>query len=361
MSEQLRILVTGGAGFIGSAVIRYILFNTEHQVINVDKLTYAGNLESLNHVKDSTNYSFYETDICDKKKILNLINDCKPTHIMHLAAESHVDRSIDSPEDFINTNILGTYSLLEAFRDLYLRCDDLERNNMRFHHISTDEVYGDLKNSNQFFTEQTPYDPSSPYSASKAASDHIVRAWSKTFNLPTLVTNCSNNYGPYHFPEKLIPHIILNAINGNELPIYGDGMQIRDWLYVDDHANALYKVATEGKIGETYNIGGNNEKTNLEVVHTICEILEELAPIKPNNINYYKDLITFVADRPGHDLRYAIDASKIYKELGWKPSETFDSGLRKTVKWFLENHDWWENILSGRYKMNRMGNQINER
>ncbi len=355
MKNQYKFLVTGGAGFIGSAVVRNILNKTNHMVINIDKLTYAGNLESLKSVENLANYSFHEIDICNKNQIYDLINHFKPTHIMHLAAESHVDRSIDGPEDFIKTNIYGTYSLLEATRKYLKTAPELVNESFRFHHISTDEVFGDLDESDQLFNEFTPYDPSSPYSASKAASDHLVRAWNKTYNIPTLITNCSNNYGPYHFPEKLIPHVILNALNGKKLPIYGNGQQIRDWLYVDDHADALYHVITRGRVGETYNIGGNNEKTNLEVVHSICEILDELVPNKSNDSNHFKDLITFVPDRPGHDKRYAIDSTKIQKELNWKPSESFDSGLRKTIKWFIENREWWENILSGDYKMHRLG------
>ena len=351
----MKVLVTGGAGFIGGAVVRQIVFNSTYQVINLDKLTYAGNLESLSNINASSRYIHENVDICNFQSVLEVFKRHKPTCVMHLAAESHVDRSIDAPADFINTNIIGTFSLLEASRSYYEELDEVNKKQFRFHHISTDEVYGDLGSTDALFTELTPYSPSSPYSASKAASDHLVRAWGRTYSLPVIITNCSNNYGPYHFPEKLIPHIILNAIHGKLLPIYGDGSQIRDWLYVEDHARALIKVLNEGKIGETYNIGGRNEKTNLEVVETICSLLEELAPEKPLGINKYRDLIRFVEDRPGHDKRYAIDASKIEYELGWVPQETFDTGLRKTVKWYLDNKSWWERVLSGTYRMERMG------
>lgn len=334
------ILVTGGAGFIGSAVIRYLINETDYHVINVDKLTYAGNLESLISVSNNPRYAFEHVDICDAKEIQRIFTQHRPDIIMHLAAESHVDRSIDGPGDFIQTNIVGTYTLLEQARAYWTNLEAEKKTGFRFHHISTDEVYGDLEGTEDLFTETTPYAPSSPYSASKASSDHLVRAWSRTFNLPTIVTNCSNNYGPYHFPEKLIPLIILNALAGKPLPVYGKGNQIRDWLYVEDHARALVLVATTGKIAETYNIGGHNEKQNIEVVKTICELLEELAPNKPKGITHYKELITFVTDRAGHDVRYAIDASKIAKELNWKPQETFDSGIRKTVQWYLDNQDW---------------------
>lgn len=357
MNKNLRFVVTGGAGFIGSAVIRKIIGQTKHKVVNVDKLTYAGNLQSLKEVQDAPNYSFQKIDICNKKEILKLFNEFKPSHVIHLAAESHVDRSIDDPSEFIKTNIFGTYSLLEAFHEYSAVLPQSQQLTLRFHHVSTDEVFGDLAGKVELFNESTPYAPSSPYSASKAASDHIVRAWYKTYGIPTLITNCSNNYGPFHFPEKLIPHTILSALEGSSIPIYGDGSQIRDWLFVDDHAEALLKVATYGKIGQTYNIGGNNEKTNLEVVNAICSILDELVPHKPKGISAFRELITFVADRPGHDLRYAIDSSKIYSDLGWKPSETFESGLQKTVKWYLENNQWWKNILSGEYKMHRLGNK----
>lgn len=345
----MRILVTGGAGFIGSAVIRHIIQNTAHQVLNVDKLTYAGNLESLISVADSQRYQFSQTDICDRAALEHLFQTFKPDAVMHLAAESHVDRSISGPFAFIETNIIGTYQLLEAARNYWLNLPKELKNKFRFHHISTDEVYGDLEGTADLFTETTSYSPSSPYSASKASSDHLVRAWHRTYGLPVVVTNCSNNYGPYHFPEKLIPLMILNALQGKPLPIYGNGQQIRDWLFVEDHARALYKVVTEGAVGETYNIGGHNEKANIEVVHAICTLLEELAPNKPEGVQQYKELITYVTDRPGHDVRYAIDASKIKKELGWEPAESFESGLRKTVEWYLSNQEWVEHIQSGEY------------
>ena len=351
----MKILVTGGAGFIGSAVVRSIINQTKYDVVNLDKLTYAGNLDSLSDVANSHRYSHEQVNICDKKALDSVFQQHKPDCVMHLAAESHVDRSIDSPDDFIDTNIVGTFILLEAARHYYERLEEEKREQFRFHHISTDEVYGDLDGTDDLFTEQTPYSPSSPYSSSKAASDHLVRAWGRTYGLPVIITNCSNNYGPYHFPEKLIPHVILNAIHGKPLPIYGDGSQIRDWLYVEDHAKALVKVVTEGKIGETYNIGGHNEKTNLEVVETICNLLEKLAPKKPSGVSNYRDLITFVKDRPGHDARYAIDASKIERDLGWVPEETFETGLSKTVQWYLDNRRWWERVLSGAYRLERLG------
>ena len=354
----MKILVTGGAGFIGSSVIRQVLSLKGVEVINLDKLTYAGNLESLPNLNSSNSYIYENADVCDVEAVDKIFEKHKPTCVMHLAAESHVDRSIDGPTDFINTNITGTFNLLEATRKYFYGLDEADKKKFRFHHISTDEVYGDLEGTDDLFTEQTPYSPSSPYSASKAASDHLVRAWGRTYGLPVVITNCSNNYGPYHFPEKLIPHVILNAIHGKPLPIYGDGLQIRDWLYVEDHAKALIKVVTEGIDGETYNIGGHNEKTNLEVVQTICDLLEELAPEKPSGIDKYRDLITFVKDRPGHDARYAIDASKIERELGWVPEETFETGLRKTVQWYLTNAPWWERVLSGAYRMERIGSGI---
>ncbi|MDP5143089.1 dTDP-glucose 4,6-dehydratase [Rheinheimera baltica] len=343
-------LVTGGAGFIGSAVVRHLIHHTPHQVINVDKLTYAGNLNSLSDVANSARYSFIQADICDAKAMAQVLAQYQPDIVMHLAAESHVDRSIDGPGDFIHTNIVGTYTLLEAARAYWSGLTGEKKAAFRFHHISTDEVYGDLHGTDDLFTETTPYAPSSPYSASKAGSDHLVRAWLRTFGLPTVVTNCSNNYGPYHFPEKLIPLMILNALAGKPLPVYGDGKQIRDWLYVEDHARALVKVATEGNVGETYNIGGHNEKQNIEVVQTLCALLEELAPNKPDGVTHYKDLITYITDRPGHDVRYAIDASKIARELGWTPEENFESGLRKTVQWYLANPSWWQAILDGSYQ-----------
>ncbi|MGF6147834.1 dTDP-glucose 4,6-dehydratase 2 [Kingella potus] len=349
------ILITGGAGFIGSALIRHLIAHTDEHVVNLDKLTYAGNLQSLAAVSGHPRYTFEHADICDRAALDRIFEQHQPRAVMHLAAESHVDRSIDSPADFIHTNIVGTYTLLEAARAHYERLPENQKTAFRFHHISTDEVYGDLHGSDDLFTETTPYAPSSPYSASKAGSDHLVRAWQRTYRLPTLITNCSNNYGPCHFPEKLIPHIILNALSGKPLPIYGDGSQIRDWLYVEDHARALHTVVTQGHTGETYNIGGHNEKTNLEVVRTVCALLEELAPEKPAGVHRYADLITFVPDRPGHDARYAIDAAKIARELGWQPQETFDSGIRKTVQWYLDNRDWWQNVLNGSYRLQRLG------
>lgn len=344
-------LITGGAGFIGSAVVRHLITNTPHQVVNVDKLTYAGNLMSLADIELSERYFFEQVDICDKNTMQNIFDKYQPDIIMHLAAESHVDRSINGPGDFIQTNIIGTYTLLEVARYYWSNLDQEKKSKFRFHHISTDEVYGDLHGTDDLFTELTPYAPSSPYSASKASSDHLVKAWLRTFNLPTIVTNCSNNYGPYHFPEKLIPLMILNALAGKPLPIYGDGKQIRDWLFVEDHARALVLVATTGKVGQTYNIGGHNEKQNIEVVRIICALLEELAPSsKRQGIHQYSDLISYVTDRPGHDVRYAIDASKIERELGWRPQETFESGLRKTVQWYLDNQNWWQAILDGSYQ-----------
>lgn len=352
----MKILVTGGAGFIGSAVIRHLIKSTNHIIINVDKLTYAGNVESLLPVSDSENYVFEQVDICNALEMKRVFLEHTPDAVMHLAAESHVDRSIDGPSEFIQTNIIGTYTLLEATRSYWSDLSEEKKSTFRFHHISTDEVYGDLDDPTELFTETTAYAPSSPYSASKASSDHLVRAWHRTYGLPVIITNCSNNYGPYHFPEKLIPHIILNALSGKELPVYGDGKQIRDWLYVEDHARALIKVVTEGKVGETYNIGGHNEKQNIEVVNTICELLDELKPSSSGKP--YKKQITFVKDRPGHDKRYAIDASKIEDELGWTPEESFETGLRKTVEWYLNNRNWWQRVLSGDYQLNRIGESI---
>ncbi len=352
----MKILVTGGAGFIGSAVVRHIINNTQDSVINLDKLTYAGNLDSIASVADNERYAFVQADICDRAALDKIFAEHQPDAIMHLAAESHVDRSIDSAGEFIHTNIVGTFTLLEAARAYYQTLPENRKAQFRFHHISTDEVYGDLHGTDDLFTETTLYAPSSPYSASKASSDHLVRAWRRTYGLPTIVTNCSNNYGCYHFPEKLIPHMILNALDGKPLPVYGDGKQIRDWLYVEDHARALYLVVTQGKIGETYNIGGFNEKQNIQVVRTICQLLEELAPNKPQGVAHYADLITHVTDRAGHDVRYAIDASKIQRELGWTPQETFDSGIRKTVQWYLDNQAWWQRVLDGSYKLERLGN-----
>ena len=349
----MRILVTGGAGFIGSAVIRHIIENTHHHVLNVDKLTYAGNLESLQSIKKSERYQFFQTDICDQVELEKIFENFQPNVVMHLAAESHVDRSIDGPATFIQTNIVGTYSLLEAARKYWLSLTLDAKEAFRFHHISTDEVYGDLEGTTDLFKETTPYAPSSPYSASKASSDHLVRAWHRTYGLPTIVTNCSNNYGPYHFPEKLIPLVILNALDMKPLPIYGKGDQIRDWLFVEDHARALYQVVTTGAVGQTYNIGGHNEKQNIEVVKTICNILDELKP--QANGQKYESLIKFVEDRPGHDLRYAIDAGKIEKDLGWKPLETFETGIRKTVEWYLNNLDWSRRVQDGSYQRERLG------
>jgi dTDP-glucose 4,6-dehydratase len=351
----MRILVSGGAGFIGSALIRHLLTETNHEVLNLDKLTYAGNLESLASVESSPRYRFLQADIADQVAVSQALADFEPDAIMHLAAESHVDRSIDGPAAFIQTNIVGTYALLEATRAYWAKLPEARQRAFRFHHISTDEVYGDLHDVDELFTESTPYAPSSPYSASKAASDHLVRAWQRTYGLPVLITNCSNNYGPFHFPEKLIPLVILNALEGKPLPVYGDGQQVRDWLFVEDHARALLKVVTAGKVGETYNIGGHNEQQNIGVVRAICALLEELAPNKPAGLARYEDLITFVQDRPGHDQRYAIDASKIQRELGWVPEETFASGLRKTVQWYLDNLEWCRHVQDGSYQRQRLG------
>lgn len=346
----MKILVTGGAGFIGSALVRFLINETDSTVINVDKLTYAGNLESLKTIANSNRYFFEQVDICDKAALEKVFVTHQPDLVIHLAAESHVDRSITGPAAFIETNIVGTYTLLETTRHYWNNLTETAKQEFRFHHVSTDEVYGDLEGTTDLFTETTPYEPSSPYSASKASSDHLVRAWGRTYGLPILVTNCSNNYGPYHFPEKLIPLMILNALEGKPLPVYGEGNQIRDWLYVEDHARALYTVLTQGKVGETYNIGGHNEKRNIEVVKALCNLLEELAPNHPQGVKQYTDLITYVKDRPGHDVRYAIDASKIANELGWKPQETFETGLRKTVEWYLTNTEWVEHVKSGAYR-----------
>lgn len=360
----MKILVTGGAGFIGSAVVRHIIENTPDSVVNVDCLTYAGNLESLASVESNERYAFEQVNICDRTELDRVFAEHKPDAVMHLAAESHVDRSITGPAAFIETNVVGTYTLLEATREYWNALDEKAKTAFRFHHISTDEVYGDLSHPDEItdgsdlplFLENTPYAPSSPYSASKASSDHLVRAWLRTYGLPTIVTNCSNNYGPYHFPEKLIPLVILNAIEGKDLPIYGKGDQIRDWLFVEDHARALYQVVTEGKVGETYNIGGHNEKKNIEVVNTICEILDTLVPKE----SAYSEQITYVQDRPGHDRRYAIDSSKMQRELGWTPEETFETGLRKTVQWYLDNQQWCQNVQDGSYQRERLGTLAGE-
>ena len=360
----MNIMVTGGAGFIGSAVVRQLLAHTNHRVLNIDALTYAGNVESIpDYIAANNNYFFEKKDICDANELSRIFSIYQPDAVMHLAAESHVDRSIEGPSAFIQTNIVGTYTLLQAALGYWQGLSEDRKSRFRFHHISTDEVYGDLEGTDDLFTEETPYAPSSPYSASKASSDHLVRAWHRTYGLPVVVTNCSNNYGPYHFPEKLIPHMILNALAGKSLPVYGDGKQIRDWLYVEDHARALVKVVTEGEVGATYNIGGHNEKQNIDVVNTICELLEELAPENPNSLasgceGGFKRLITYVKDRPGHDARYAIDAGKIQRDLGWVPEETFESGMRKTVVWYLENREWWERVLSGDYQLARIGESV---
>jgi dTDP-glucose 4,6-dehydratase len=355
MSKQKTILVTGGAGFIGSALIRYIIKNTRHKAVNIDKLTYSGNLQSLVSIKKNSNYVFEQVDICNENELLGVFKRNQPDIVMHLAAESHVDRSIDGPDDFIQTNIVGTFILLEQSKIYWQSLDGDKKENFRFLHVSTDEVYGDLGGSTDFFSEDTAYDPSSPYSASKASSDHLVRAWYRTYGLPVLITNCSNNYGPCQFPEKLIPHIILNALEGKSLPIYGDGKQIRDWLYVDDHVTALMNVALNAKVGETYNIGGNNEIKNIEVVSKVCDILDELVPSKLNGMSSFNELITYVKDRPGHDVRYAINANKIVKDLNWRPKEDFNSGIQKTVEWYLDNKIWCENIKNGSYKFERLG------
>jgi dTDP-glucose 4,6-dehydratase len=365
--EKSNFLVTGGAGFIGSAVIRFLIEETDHQVLNLDRLSYAGNLESLASVSGNSRYQFVLGEVCDGGLVSKVFADFQPDVVMHLAAETHVDRSIDAPAEFIQTNIVGTSMLLECAREYWKKLP--ADNRFRFHHISTDEVYGSLDDT-ELFTEKTAYDPSSPYAASKASSDHLVRAWHRTYGLPVLITNCSNNYGPYQFPEKLIPLMILNALDGKPLPVYGNGQQIRDWLYVEDHVRALYEVVTKGRVGETYNIGGHNEKANLEVVHALCEILDELAPLQLRRghsptrkssaesavfVRSYKDLISHVIDRPGHDQRYSIDARKIQKDLGWVPLETFETGLRKTVKWYLDNVVWCQNVQDGSYQRQRLG------
>lgn len=350
-----NLLITGGAGFIGSALIRHIIKNTNYNAINIDKLTYAGNLESLASVENNSRYTFDQVDICEAHEIKRILKKYQPDIIIHLAAESHVDRSIDRPDEFIQTNIVGTYILLEEARKYWSYLNEDKKKNFRFHHVSTDEVYGDLKNANDLFTEETRYSPSSPYSAAKASSDHLVRAWYRTYKFPILITNCSNNYGPFQFPEKLIPLTILNALEGKKLPVYGSGEQIRDWLYVEDHVRALLRVAFTGEIGETYNIGGHNELKNIEVVKTVCRVLDKLVPSKFEGIKKYEQLITHVTDRAGHDVRYAIDATKINKNLGWTPDETFATGLKKTIKWYLENKIWCDRVKFGSYKGERLG------
>jgi dTDP-glucose 4,6-dehydratase len=348
----MRVFVTGGAGFIGSALVRHLIRNSPHEVLNLDKLTYAGVLESLDEVAGDPRYRFVQGDICDRALVRRLLGEFQPDVIAHLAAESHVDRSIDGPADFIETNIVGTFSMLEQALDYWRGLDAEQQARFRFHHISTDEVFGSL-GEDGYFTEDTPYDPRSPYSASKAASDHLVRSWGHTFGLPVLVTNCSNNYGPYHFPEKLIPLVIIRALGGSELPVYGDGSNIRDWLFVEDHARALATVFEQGQPGETYNVGGNSERTNIEVVRAICAALDQRQPRSDGRS--YAEQIRFVPDRPGHDQRYAIDAGKIRRELGWEPQITFEQGIGRTVDWYLERRDWWEPILARRYDTGRLG------
>ncbi len=355
MKINKTILITGGAGFIGSALIRHIITKNDYRVVNVDKLTYSGNLQSLKSVESSERYIFEHVDICDEKELLRIFTDNQPDIVIHLAAESHVDRSIDSPREFIQTNIVGTFSLLEQSKNYWQSLKGVKKESFRFLHVSTDEVYGDLNETSELFTEDTPYDPSSPYSASKASSDHLVRAWYRTYGLPVLITNCSNNYGPFQFPEKLIPHIILNALAGKNLPVYGDGKQIRDWLYVDDHVKALMDVVQNAKVGETYNIGGNNEIQNIDVVRKVCFILDELVPNKLNGIGSYIDLITYVKDRPGHDVRYSINSKKINKDLGWVPLDNFETGIKKTIEWYLNNIEWCNKILDGSYQLKRLG------
>ena len=355
MINKKNILITGGAGFIGSALVRNIIQKTEHSVINVDKLTYSGNLQSLESIEESKNYTFEQVDICVEKELHRVFKENQPDIVMHLAAESHVDRSIDGPSDFIQTNIVGTFNLLEQSKNYWQSLEGDKKGNFRFLHVSTDEVYGDLAVTSNSFSEDSTYSPSSPYSASKASSDHLVRAWYRTYDLPVLITNCSNNYGPYQFPEKLIPHVILSVLSGKKIPIYGDGKQIRDWLYIDDHVCALMNVALNAKVGETYNIGGNNEIQNIEVVRKVCSVLDELIPNKFNSVSSFSELITYTKDRPGHDVRYAINANKINKDLGWEPQENFESGIRKTVEWYINNKAWCENIQNGSYQLERLG------
>jgi dTDP-glucose 4,6-dehydratase len=353
MISNKTIFVTGGAGFIGGEVIRYLIKNTENTVINIDKLTYAGNLDSLKEASTNARYFFEHADICDRQRIASIYKKYRPNAVLHLAAESHVDRSIDGPAEFLKTNINGTFVMLNEGKNYFLTLDNKQKKQFRFLHISTDEVYGSLGESG-LFRENSPYRPNSPYSASKASSDHMVRAWFHTYGFPALITNCSNNYGPFQFPEKLIPVIILNALKRKPLPVYGEGKNVRDWLYVEDHARALLTVLEKGNLGETYLVGGHNERQNIEVVNTICSILDEEAPEnRPGNS--YKELITFVKDRPGHDMRYAIDPTKLESSLGWKAATSFEDGIRKTVQWYLENEEWWQNILSGAYQLNRIG------
>jgi dTDP-glucose 4,6-dehydratase len=354
--EPFRILVTGGAGFIGSALIRFLISKTNAVVLNVDKLTYAANLSSLDCVSDHCRYSFVHADICDQTKMQALFSDFRPDKIIHLAAESHVDRSIDGPSAFIQTNIVGTYTLLEVARQYYFALSEAKKADFRFHHVSTDEVYGDLSLEEPPFFELYRYEPSSPYSALKAASDHLVRAWNRTYNLPITISNCSNNYGPFHFPEKLIPLVIIKALHHKPLPVFGDGLQIRDWLFVEEHAEAIYRIVTQGKVGETYNVGGNSERTNIDVVNTICDILDRLKP--SNTLQSYKELIQFVSDRPGHDRRYAIDASKLANELSWQATVEFEEGLERTVRWFINNEHWWQSIIDNQDATKRHGQNV---
>lgn len=349
----MKLLVTGGAGFIGSNLVRYLVREVGVSVVNLDKLTYAGNLESLTDIEGNDNYAFEQVDLCDAEALRDVFNTHRPDGVIHLAAESHVDRSIDGPGEFMQTNVIGTFNLLQAALGYCRELDEAKAKQFRFLHVSTDEVYGSLNMTDPAFTETTPYTPRSPYSSSKAASDHLANAWHHTYGLPVLITNCSNNYGPYQFPEKLIPVVILKCLRGEPIPVYGKGENVRDWLYVEDHARALWKVWSEGTIGETYNIGGNNERQNIELVRDICGILDELAPSA--KVAKHEELISFVTDRPGHDLRYAIDASKIKDELGWEPRENNETGMRKTVQWYLDNRDWWERILSGDYQLERIG------